>query len=123
MASVRVSPDEFIRKIVSRAYPSYRGRKFRLNVSDSPINCASYWDGGSRDYFCFANLATGEVSQQLPAQSAFDRPIRGIQDVTLPPGFVCVEHSIFCGKDIGITIHVLPENAAKFLPENAGGAL
>jgi hypothetical protein len=120
MARVKINPDAFIRSLVSRAYPSYNGRKFRLDVSDSPINCASYWDGGSRDYFVFANLATGEVSQQLPAQSAFDKPIRGIQDVTLPLGFVCLEHSIFCGKDIGITIHVLPENAAKFLPETVG---
>ena len=116
MQSSRINPDEFIRSLVSRAYPSYRGRKYRLRVSDAPINCASYWDGGSRDYFCFANLATGEVSSQVPAQSAFDKPISGAQDVRLPSGFVCIEHSIFCGKDIGITIHVLPENAARLLP-------
>ena len=118
----KISPDAFIKTLVSKAYPSYRGRKYRLTVSDSPINCASHWDGGSRDYFVFANLATGEVSSQVPAQSAFDKQISGVQDVRLPAGFVCIEHSIFCGKDSGITIHVLPENAAKFLPAERQGA-
>src|ERR1700692_2461508 len=98
----KISPDAFIKTLVSKAYPSYRGRKYRLTVSDSPINCASYWDGGSRDYFVFASLATGEVSSQVPAQSAFDKQISGVQDVRLPAGFVCIEHSIFCGKDSGI---------------------
>ena len=116
MTRVKIIPDEFIRRIVAKAYPSYRGRKFRLQVSDAPINCASYWDGGSRDYFVLANLVTDEVSREVPAQSAFDKPINGVQDVRLPQGFVCIEHSIFCGKDAGITIHVLPENVAKFLP-------
>jgi len=114
---MRINPDEFIRSLVSRAYPSYRGRKYRLHVSDAAIDCASYWEGGSRSYFCFANLATGEVSSQVPAQSAFNKRVSGIQDVHLPSGFVCLEHSYFCGKDSGITIHVLPKNAAKFLPE------
>lgn len=116
MSALKVNPDQFIRSLISRAYPSYRGRKYRLRVSDAPINCASYWDSGSKSYFCFANLATGEVSSQVPVQSAYDKPISGVQEVHLPLGFVCLEHSFFCGKDSGITIHVLPENAAKFLP-------
>ena len=28
----------------------------------------------------------------------------------LPPGIVLVEHSIFCGRDTGITVHVRPDN-------------
>jgi hypothetical protein len=111
----KIQADDFVRRLVSRAYPSYRGRKFRLEVSEHPINCASYWDGGSRDYFVFVNLATGEVSQQVPVQSAFDKKLSGADAVELPVGFACIEHSIFCGKDIGITIHVRPENAAKLL--------
>lgn len=109
--------DETMRRIASAAFPEYSGRKFKIMVSDSPINCASYWDGGSRDYFRFLNLETMQVSAVVPAQSAFDKPIQGIDNVTLPLGFACVEHSIFCGKDAGITVHIRPENAAKFLPE------
>jgi hypothetical protein len=55
-------------------------------------------------------------SAEMPQQSAYDAPIRGGDDVKLVPGLVCVEHSIFCGKDTGITIHVHAENAPKYLP-------
>ena len=36
--------------------------------------------------------------------------------MTLPSGVICVEHSIFCGKDVGIRIHVNPENLVSMLP-------
>lgn len=111
-----VEADEFIKKLVSATFPGYTGRKYKLHVSDAPINCASYWDGGSRSYFRFINLASLEASQQLPAQSAFDTKIAGIDAVLVPPGFACIEHSIFMGKDGGITIHIPPENAANLLP-------
>lgn len=114
---VRIKPDAFIKSLVARAYPSYAGRKFRLQVSENPIDVRSYWDEGSREYFTFANLATGEVSSQVPAQSAFDRKITGADNVELPVGFACVKHSIFCGRDTGITIIVRPENAAKLLSQ------
>jgi hypothetical protein len=52
----------------------------------------------------------------MPAQSAFDKQIAGADAVNLPAGFVCVQHSIFCGKDTGVTIHVHPDNAPLLLP-------
>ena len=116
MNIIHIEPDALVRSLVSRAFPAYTGNKFKLAVSDSPINCASYWDGGSRSYFVFANLATGETSSEVPAQSAFARPVAGLDAVSLPDGFVCLEHSIFCGKDSGITIHIRTSNAAKMLP-------
>lgn len=115
----KIVPDNFVKALVAKAYPAYRGRKFRLIVSEHPINCSSFWDGGSRDYFVFANLATGEVTQAMPPQSGFDRPIAGLNAVSLPVNYACLEHSIFCGKDSGITIHIRPENAAKFLPQGS----
>ena len=110
------SPDDFLRRIASATFPDYAGRTFKLCVSDAPLNCASYWDGGSRSYFRFLNLSTLAVSDEVPVQSAFDTPVRGLDSVQLPPGFACVEHSIFCGKDTGLTIHIQPENAARLLP-------
>ncbi len=116
MQVIHIEPDVFIRLMVSRAFPNYKGKQFKLAVSDSPINCASYWEGGSRSFFVFANLATGEVSNSVPAQSAFDRPVSGLDAVSLPDGFVCLEHTISCGKDCGITIHIRTSNAAPLLP-------
>src|SRR5208282_4301670 len=37
----------------------------------------------------------------------------------LPAGIAMVVHSMFCGKDMGLTFHVHPDSAAKLLP--AGG--
>lgn len=112
---VKIKPDTFIKSLVSKAYPNYSGRKFRLQVSEDSLDVRSYWDEGSREYFTFANLATGEVSSAVPAQSAYDRKISGADSVELPTGFACIKHAIFCGHDTGITIIVRPENAAKLL--------
>lgn len=111
-----IEADVHVRKLVQATFPEYSGRKFKLHVSDAPISCASYWDGGSRSYFRFVKLDTLETSVECPAQSAFDRKIAGIDCILLPPGIACIEHSIFMGKDNGIIIHIPPESAAHLLP-------
>jgi hypothetical protein len=118
MVRVQFSPDAATKAVVSACFPSYRGRKYRLNVQTHPLNVKSSWSGGSRDQFVFFNLETRTVFQ-VPPQSAFDKQIKGADTVTLPDGIVCVSHSIFMGKDSGITIHVNPANVAAMLP--AGG--
>lgn len=111
-----IEADEFIRKLVKATFPDYTGRRFKLHVSDAPINCASCWDGGSRSFFRFVNLDTLSVSEEVPSKSAFGHKIAGIDCLLIPPGFVCLEHSMFMGRDNGITIHVPPESAAPMLP-------
>lgn len=103
-------------QMMQRAFPDYSGRTFKIRVANGPINVASYWDGGSRDYFRFVNLADSRVSAEVPAQSAFDRRIPGAEAVTLPDGLGCVQHAIFCGKDMGLTLIIPPSNAAGLLP-------
>jgi hypothetical protein len=110
-----VKPDASIKAIVQACYPDYRGRKFHMAAQLHPLNVASYWDGGSRDYFVFYCLST-EATVPMPAQSAYDKALPAAERVTLPDGILCVEHSYFCGHDGGITIHVNPSNLAKFLP-------
>lgn len=116
---MKIKLDATVKQIKAATFPEYTGRRFFLHVSEAPINCASYWDGGSRSYFRFVNLATMEASAQTPAQSGFDRTVKGLDAVELPVGFACVEHSIFCGRDGGITIHIRPENAAKLIGQGA----
>jgi hypothetical protein len=116
MNSIKVSvTDPLVKRIVMATFPSYRGRKISIVPQRYPLNCKSYWDGGSRDYFAFLRLDTFAVAP-MPAQSAFDRDIRGAESVTLPAGVICVEHSIFCGRDVGIRIHCNPENLVSMLP-------
>jgi hypothetical protein len=39
--------------------------------------------------------------------------------LSLPaPGFAVVEHSIFCGKDVGLTVHIHAENSADLAPQD-----
>jgi hypothetical protein len=110
--------DPTIARILRATYPDYRGRKIFVQATTFPIDVRSWWDGGSRSYFSFLNLATFQTAA-MPAQSAFDKQIKGADQVTIPPGIACIEHVYFCGKDCGIRIYVNPENLAKLLPAHA----
>ncbi len=103
--------ETLIRDIAKVAYPSYTGKKFRIETRET-IDVRSCWDGGSRDYFTFVQVTGEGVVRgfEVGQQSAFDRPIHGAESVKLDtvPGLVCVRHSIFCGKDTGLTIFIHP---------------
>ncbi len=103
----------FAKRIVQIAYPEYKGRKIRLVVTDS-VNCCSYWDGGSRDYFESFNLTDKKVVYTAPPQSGFDPTVKGLDNVPITKGFCVIEHSIFCGKDIGMRIHIHPDDKCLF---------
>lgn len=96
----------------------YDGKKFKAHVVES-VTIPSYagnWNGGSRDTYRLVELATG---REMPASdnngAPWDRS-RKDREIILQPGFAVVEHSIFCGKDMGLTFYVHPDNAAKLLP-------
>lgn len=99
-------PSPRLQQICHVAFPSYRGRKWRLEAKEKK-STNSYWDGGSRDTFVVVNLA-----------SLVANPIAGLNPLThkpdapvpITPGVCIVEHSIFCGKDTGITIHCHPND-------------
>jgi hypothetical protein len=108
--------EPWIKPLIRATFPEYRGRLVRLVATDGPINASSYWDGGSRDYFAFVHIDTLRATSLAPAQSAYDRPVPGLDRVTLPPGVACVMHSIVMGKDRGITVYVRKDNVVNFLP-------
>ena len=100
------------------AFPGYNGRMFKIRPSESVRLTGLYWDGGSRDEYKAVNLNTGETSgvehdHTLPPQ--FGGPSR-TPKVEIPEGVVIVKHSIFCGKDMGLTFYVNPVNVTKMLP-------
>lgn len=97
---------------------SYNGKKFKAEVCTEmtiPAD-AGLWDGGSRDQYRAINLETG-VDALAPGQNRAPWD-RGREDrrIALAPGFAVVRHSYFCGKDMGLTFYVHPDNAAKLLP-------
>lgn len=105
--------DERVRRIVCAAFPSAKTRRSVKLEARTTYHCRDYWDGGSRNYCAFVRLSDLHVlsSESVPKGerqqmgNPFNLPI---YDVQLEPGFVVVEHTIFCGKDIGYRIYFHP---------------
>lgn len=124
MATEKITREShpFLTKVALIAFPSYHGRKFRLNVTDRPIFMAdTYWDGGSRSQYVFVNFQTQQImSLGDPISGGFAPNARAAHDalssVELPAGVVCVRHSIFCGKDTGLTVYIRPTVLAELQP-------
>jgi len=106
-----------IMALAKRAFPSWRGRKLYVQISDRPRSLASYWDGGSKDSFTVLHLKDGAVvrTSTPPAMAPFGPKV----EPYIPnPDEILVEHSIFLGKDGGCTVYLHPENSfAKSKPE------
>lgn len=96
---------------------SYTGTKFRAIVAESVTvpSHAGLWDGGSRDTYELIDMATGE---SVPASDNVSAPWDPRKDrkIELRPGYCVRQHTIFCGKDLGLRFYVHPDNAAKLLP-------
>jgi len=96
-----------MRSILEITYPEYKGRKFKLEFEDKyyPQN---YWSGGTRLYFTcleatdegIKRTSWGDNPFKQDAHKTFDIPFNGL----------VVEHTIFCGKDLGITVYINPQS-------------
>jgi hypothetical protein len=97
---------------------AYAGKKYRAVIADSVFipSHAGLWDSGSRTTFEAIHLETGERRPASDNMSAPWDSSRQDARVELKDGFAIVSHSVFCGKDMGLTIYVRPENAAAMLP-------
>lgn len=102
----------------------YSGRKFEAVICDSVSLQNTYWSGGTRSSYAVIELDTGKSS---PIANNSAPPQFGIdydgETITLKPGYAVVEHSIFCGKDMGLTFYIHTDNAGKFLPDSSGNDL
>jgi hypothetical protein len=95
---------------------SYTGRKFHVEVVTEVTipSDANVWGGGSRDSYTAIRLADG-ATVTLGSNEAPWSPQRQDKVIALQPDYAVVRHSIFCGKDTGLTFFVHPANAGKFL--------
>ena len=97
---------------------SYTGKKFKAVVCTEmtiPMD-AGLWSGGSRAEYSAINLENGK---SMPFQGSNLAPWDGGRrdhKVTIVPGMAVVLHSMFCGKDMGLTFYIHPDNATKMLP-------
>ena len=101
-----------VKRLARAVFPHYRGRKFSFQVVETVALTGTYWDGGSRSSYGGVSLA--DYSAATVPQ--FGGPTQA-PTVEVTPGMVVVEHSIFCGRDTGITFYVHPSDAPQLLPE------
>lgn len=96
----------------------YDGKKFKANVCEQMTipATAGLWEGGSRDKYSVVQIETGREIEPVNHNAAPWNSSRHDVTVKLEPGIAVVEHSISCGKDMGLTFYVHPDNAAKLLP-------
>src|SRR5262245_11441810 len=97
---------------------AYTGKTFKARVCEQmtiPMT-AGLWDGGSRDTYRVVRLEDGATIEPVNHNDAPWNGERREVQIKLEPGIAVVEHTIFCGKDMGLTFYVHPDNAAKLLP-------
>jgi hypothetical protein len=107
--------DPIMKEVIANCFPSYHGKRIRLSTS-VPSRISQYWDGGSKRTYVFYQLGTKKAYAVEDNHPFFekDKP-RDLN--SLPSGVVLVEHSIFCGKDMGITIYANHDDLAPMLPD------
>ena len=78
---------------------------------------AGVWSGGTRNTYSIVRLADGSAITP-PGVDHGAAPWDKRQDieVTLEPEFAVLKHSMFCGKDMGLTFYVHPSNITQYLP-------
>ena len=106
--------DKAIKPILTACYPDWKGRKVSLAVCGS-YQMSDYWSEGSRNFVRAYSLVDGKVADALPlAKNPFRDQAHA--RVEIPAGVALVEHSIFCGKDAGVTIYVNADDLKRLLP-------
>lgn len=97
--------------IYKTAFPDYNGRKFSVIVTEKSPRVLSYWEEGTRDYWCLIRLIDMKKIH-IPQNGSMCEP-----EILLPnglePGFAVVNHSIFCGKDMGLTLYINPADTSR----------
>ncbi len=103
-----------VKPILEITFPDYTGRKITVEPKERITFYDCNWSGGTKnEYKAIRN--DGETST-LPTPAPWVNPFEG-KTVDMRPDIIIVEHSYFCGKDIGITIHIHPDLLPKMLNE------
>lgn len=114
---VYLNPDQ----VPSSLRQSYTGKMFKARICDTvtiPAD-AGLWDGGSRDTYTVIRMADGATIPAARHNAAPWDSNRQNRVVTLEPGICVVEHTMFCGKDMGLTFHIRADDVASMLPPPA----
>lgn len=93
----------------------YNGRKIRASLGSVPNQLDSYWDCGSKDTYYFYHLDQQKLFK-VDSNHPFFEVGKPRQLNQLPNRILLIEHSIFCGKDLGLKIYSNVSDRGSFLP-------
>lgn len=114
------SSNEGAKALAQAAFPEYHGRKFRVEVSDVVSGLQTYWGGGTKDEVRVVDLATMRVAELPGTTNPFEETAHQVaHGLRMQPGYAVAVWRTFCGKDMGLTFYLHPDNAVKFLPAPA----
>jgi len=118
METIYLQPTDETVSLFKNVFSGYSGKMFQIEIHDNPgMHLDSYWSGGSRDYHKIVKLDTMQVLAVPENGSGFVPDVPQEVEKAFPcPGYAVVTHTIFCGKDMGIRIHIHRENARKLVP-------
>lgn len=108
-----------VEHVIQATFPEYKGRKVALKAVEKVVVNGLNWDGGSRSCYVGCTLdgkRTGDASIGNAA-APWANPIEG-KEVTVPAGYALVEHSYFCGKNMGLMVYLNPADMPRYLPES-----
>jgi hypothetical protein len=92
-------------KIAVSAFPGYKGKRFKIATASCFSPNLNHWEGGTRTYQVLISRR-GERRQVPECGTMF---VGSHGPIDIPPGFLIIEHSIFCGKDMGLTFLIRPD--------------
>jgi hypothetical protein len=98
--------------IVKATFPNYKGRTFHIEFTNKVTFFDTNWGGGSRN--SYAAVRSDGKTAKLGVPAPWINPVEG-KSIELPEDVLVVEHSIFCGKDCGITIYANTCHLPKWL--------
>lgn len=98
---------------------NYSGKAFKAcAVTEYTVNGQDgVWDHGTRETHKLVRLSDGKEIPIIDSNLApWDKARKDVK-VTLESGFAIVRHSMFQGRDMGLTFYVHPDNIAAMLPK------
>lgn len=107
--TVYLNPTPEMKAVVTRAFPSYKGNKYQVRITNKYL-MQNYWDGGSK-HDCV--LVRRENLEILPSHSATEDPTRAVAhgEIEIPKNHFIVERAIVRGKEFGITFFIRSDEA------------
>ena len=89
------------------SFPGYTGQKFKMEFREQIRFADTQWSGGSRSEYIIIKL-DGMQRAAIPEAPFMERSQVHEMVYPIPPGYVVVKHSWFCGQDMGLTFYVHP---------------